>query len=202
MTDHCVNHLDRASQSVCHSCGQHFCSSCLSEGPDFCYCKAPSCELRFLEEVRQFESKLPGPGIRRQVSRFIYGYWVFFVLVAVLGVGVARELYDVQLDTKNLVASVFSGVVGFLVHRWWLTGLRRFSQGWSVWFVVWPVLMLLQATVLLYAVGSRRSTVQWVQAALCFLWALWIGRFLFSSNYRSEIQRIKAVGLAAWEIPV
>lgn len=47
----CVNHPEKDAFSICHSCRQDFCESCLDEGKEYYYCKKPECQKLLVEEL-------------------------------------------------------------------------------------------------------------------------------------------------------
>ena len=40
----CPNHPEKNAAYTCHSCGKHFCESCLTEAGDYYYCKNLKCQ--------------------------------------------------------------------------------------------------------------------------------------------------------------
>ncbi len=40
----CPNHPEKEAVYACHSCGKHFCESCLKEAGDYYYCSNPECQ--------------------------------------------------------------------------------------------------------------------------------------------------------------
>jgi len=43
MEHYCKNHPNKKALSLCHSCGEYFCSDCLTEGKEYYYCKNNEC---------------------------------------------------------------------------------------------------------------------------------------------------------------
>ena len=40
----CPNHPEKEAMYVCHSCGRHYCESCLTAAGDYYYCNNPKCQ--------------------------------------------------------------------------------------------------------------------------------------------------------------
>jgi len=47
----CINHPDKKSFSICHSCGKDYCGQCLDEGKVYYYCGKPECQEVFKKEM-------------------------------------------------------------------------------------------------------------------------------------------------------
>ena len=53
MKHHCKNHPNKIALSLCHSCGEYFCSDCLNEGLEYYYCNKDECNKKFQKELSQ-----------------------------------------------------------------------------------------------------------------------------------------------------
>ncbi len=52
----CVNHPNRRTFSICHSCGKDYCEQCLNEGKEYYYCESEICQVELKKELELHET--------------------------------------------------------------------------------------------------------------------------------------------------
>ncbi|MFZ3066353.1 MAG: tetratricopeptide repeat protein [Nitrospirota bacterium] len=55
MKEKCLNHPNKNSHSLCHSCGKYLCEDCLDVGEEYYYCKEEKCQLLLKEEKSRLQ---------------------------------------------------------------------------------------------------------------------------------------------------
>lgn len=56
MKEKCLNHPNKNSHSLCHSCGKYLCEDCLDAGEEYYYCKEEKCQLLLKEEKSRLQT--------------------------------------------------------------------------------------------------------------------------------------------------
>jgi hypothetical protein len=122
MKQFCENHPDKKALSLCHSCGEYFCSDCLNEGLEFYYCKKNECVKALnkeLSQIKNIEGKIIPLSKEAKIIKRVSVVFIFLSLIA---------LIDSLLGLKNTIGFYLipEGVgesphlFGYLVKYGWI----------------------------------------------------------------------------------
>ena len=82
MKHHCKNHPNTIALSLCHSCGEYYCSDCLNEGLEYYYCKNEKCNKIFINEFIKRKNVDTKTKSLSKESRFIKQTAIVLVLLS------------------------------------------------------------------------------------------------------------------------
>ena len=54
----CFKHPGSKASSFCHSCGKYYCEECLTEGPEYWYCKDIECQKQYKLDIKDYADKV------------------------------------------------------------------------------------------------------------------------------------------------
>lgn len=82
MKHYCKNHPNKIALSLCHSCGEYYCSDCLNEGLEYYYCKNEKCNNIFLNEpINRINADTKTKSLSKE-SKFIKQTSIVLVLLS------------------------------------------------------------------------------------------------------------------------
>ena len=162
MKHHCKNHPNKIALSLCHSCGEYYCSDCLNEGLEYYYCKNEKCNKLFLSEIAKNKNFNTKANSLSKESKFIKRVaTAFIVLLSLVFIKVTINLLGV-ISLGLFFTSAFDTNINILGHY-----LFKYM---SVFLVIgWIILALsLYASINLYRLKKRKL----------FLYSLFLQMFL------------------------
>jgi hypothetical protein len=114
---------------------------------------------------------------------FIKNQWLLFAGACVVAVvTVAPAGPNAMAEAAGGV--IVKGVVGGLVLRWWLNGLRSWSSGWRTWFLILSPLNVVASILVYTRLGSGLLGI-----LVSLVWAGYTCTFLLNSGVASEFKR-------------
>jgi hypothetical protein len=161
MKHYCKNHPDKAALSLCHSCGEYFCSDCLNEGHEYYYCNKDDCFSVFNKELlKKRKTKVKIVALSKE-SVFIKRIAKIFILLSSIAlIDLTLKIVNslpFALDLLAISPSVLKvNIVGFYVVKYlWLVNIIAWLLVGILLIASWKIYYLKNRKIFLFALSSQ-----------------------------------------------